>query len=258
MIFSPFVYNIHLLLSLQLKSMVYSGLHLVYCILCTVTKNKLMVIEYKTRTQVVVEAIREKILKGEIKAGEPLRQAALAEELNVSRIPIREALLQLEAEGLVEFEATKLSAEQVTELFELRALLETELLRLAIPNLTDAELDQTAVFLQQMNEAYQHAATSGTWSELNSRFHLSLYRAANRPLTLEMVQNLNSNSDRYIRVHLMLAGGVAKAGPEHVQLLELCRQRQVEQACALLKQHILGAAHEINQLVQKLEADSAD
>ena len=135
-----------------------------------------MVVEYKTRTQVVVEAIREKILTGAIKAGEPLRQAALADELKVSRIPVREALLQLEAEGLVEFEAhkgataTKLSAEQVTELFELRALLECELLRLAIPKLTEAELAQSEQLLQQMSTAYQaalaHAAGVSIEAEL--------------------------------------------------------------------------------------------
>ena len=82
-----------------------------------------MSIIYKTRTQLVVETLREKILSGEIKAGQPLRQAALADELNVSRIPIREALLQLEGEGLVAFEphkgatATELNADQVDELF---------------------------------------------------------------------------------------------------------------------------------------------
>lgn len=219
-----------------------------------------MVVEYKTRTQVVVEAIREKILTGAIKAGEPLRQAALADELKVSRIPVREALLQLEAEGLVEFEAhkgataTRLSAEQVTELFELRALLECELLRLAIPKLTEAELAQSEQLLQQMSMAYQAADTSGSWSELNSRFHMSLYRAANRPLTYEMVQNLNSNSDRYIRVHLMLAGGVKKAEPEHALLLELCRKRQTKDACKLLKEHILHAATEIIELVKKQDS----
>ncbi len=219
-----------------------------------------MVIEYKTRTQVVVEAIREKILTGAIKAGEPLRQAALAEELNVSRIPIREALLQLEAEGLVEFEAhkgataTKLSSEQVTELFELRALLECELLRLAIPRLTEAELAQSEQLLQQMHDAYQHEASSGNWSELNTRFHLSLYRAANRQLTYEIVQNLNSNSDRYIRVHLMLAGGVKKSEPEHAKLLQLCRKRDADAACQLLRDHILHAAAEIIALVRKQEA----
>lgn len=217
-----------------------------------------MVVEYKTRTQVVVEAIREKILTGAIKAGEPLRQAALAQELNVSRIPVREALLQLEAEGLVEFEAhkgataTKLSAEQVTELFELRALLECELLRLAIPKLTDAALAQSEQLLQQMAAAFHDAGTKSSWSELNTRFHLSLYKAAERPLTLEIVQNLIVNSDRYIRVHLLLAGGINKADPEHSALLTLCREQNVKEACRLLHSHITGAADEIIQVLHKM------
>tara|TARA_Y100001963_G_C6759806_1_gene438867 strand:- start:594 stop:1244 length:651 start_codon:yes stop_codon:yes gene_type:complete len=216
-----------------------------------------MVVEYKTRTQVVVEAIREKILTGAIKAGEPLRQAALADELKVSRIPVREALLQLEAEGLVEFEAhkgataTKLSAEQVTELFELRALLECELLRLAIPNLTEAELAQSEQLLQQMASAFHDVGTKSSWSELNTRFHLSLYKAADRPLTFEIVQNLIVNSDRYIRVHLLLAGGINKADPEHSALLNFCRKRQVKEACQLLHNHITGAAKEIVNILLK-------
>ena len=216
-----------------------------------------MVVEYKTRTQVVVEAIREKILTGAIKAGEPLRQAALADELKVSRIPVREALLQLEAEGLVEFEAhkgataTKLSAEQVTELFELRALLECELLRLAIPKLTEAELAQSEQLLQQMASAFHDVGTKSSWSELNTRFHLSLYKAADRPLTFEIVQNLIVNSDRYIRVHLLLAGGINKADPEHSALLNFCRKKQVKEACQLLHNHITGAAKEIVNILLK-------
>jgi len=216
-----------------------------------------MVVEYKTRTQVVVEAIREKILTGAIKAGEPLRQAALADELKVSRIPVREALLQLEAEGLVEFEAhkgataTRLSAEQVTELFELRALLECELLRLAIPKLTEAELAQSEQLLQQMASAFHDVGTKSSWSELNTRFHLSLYKAADRPLTFEIVQNLIINSDRYIRVHLLLAGGINKADPEHSALLNFCRKRQVKEACQLLHNHITGAAKEIVNILLK-------
>ncbi len=111
-----------------------------------------MAIEHKTRTQLVAEAIREKILSGEIKAGEPLRQAALAAELNVSRIPVREALLQLEAEGLVNFEAhkgataTQLNSDQIDEIFDLRALLEAELLRHSITNLTPRDFSKRRRF----------------------------------------------------------------------------------------------------------------
>ncbi|GAB3020836.1 FCD domain-containing protein [Bowmanella dokdonensis] len=216
-------------------------------------------IKHKTRTQLAAEAIREKILTGAIKAGEQIRQAALAEELNISRIPVREALMQLEVEGLVVFEAhkgataTKLSAEQVTELFELRALLESELLRQSIPKLTQTHLARSEALLHKMADAYHANDLSGDWSNLNSQFHMSLYEAANRPLTFELVQNLNTNADRYIRVHLMLAGGANKAEAEHAKLLKLCSQGKIEQACALLRQHILGAAEEIIEMVLKQE-----
>lgn len=217
-----------------------------------------MSIEYKTRTQVVVEVIRQKILSGAIKGGAPLRQAALAAELNVSRIPVREALLQLEAEGLVEFEAhkgataTRLSADQVTELFELRAMLETDLLRRAIPRLTATDFAQADTLRQQMADAYQHQDSAGSWSVLNTQFHLTLYRAAERPLSFELVQQLMTTADRYIRMHLLLAGGVQKADPEHSELLSLCREGRTDAACTLLAQHILGAAEEVKQIVASL------
>lgn len=217
-----------------------------------------MSIEYKTRTQVVVEVIRQKILSGAIKGGAPLRQAALAAELNVSRIPVREALLQLEAEGLVEFEAhkgataTRLSADQVTELFELRAMLETDLLRRAIPRLTATDFAQADTLRQQMAAAYQQQDSAGSWSVLNTQFHLTLYRAAERPLSFELVQQLMTTADRYIRMHLLLAGGVQKADPEHSELLTLCREGRTDAACTLLAQHILGAAEEVKQIVASL------
>lgn len=218
-----------------------------------------MAVEYKTRTQVVVEEIRNRILSGHIKAGEPLRQAALAEELNVSRIPVREALLQLEAEGLVEFEAhkgataTRLSPEQVIELFEIRALLECDLLRRAIPHMTEEVLDAAEQVRQKMNRAFVEKDAVSSWSGLNTEFHLCLYRPAARFKTLELVHNLMINSDRYIRFHLLLAGGVNKADPEHHALLQCCREHDTEGACRILRQHILEAADEIIAVLIKSE-----
>lgn len=214
-----------------------------------------MNIEYKTRTQVVVEAIREKILSGEIPAGERLRQSALADDLNVSRIPIREALLQLEAEGLVEFEVhkgatvTKFSCEQISELFELRALLECELLRLAIPNLSNADIEDSESLLKKMLKAYEDDQLKASWGELNNAFHLSLYAPANRPLTLDMVQNLYVKSDRYIRMHLALAGGLSLADDKHAVILACCKNKDIDQACELLHAHITGSGAELIALI---------
>ncbi|HBF47370.1 MAG TPA: GntR family transcriptional regulator, partial [Shewanella frigidimarina] len=116
---------------------------------------------HKTRTQLVVEALRERILSGHIQGGEPLRQSAIAEQLNVSRIPVREALVQLEAEGLINFEphkgatATLLSVEQVTELFELRAMIESDLLAKAIPNLSDNDIAEAEAVLVKLELAFK-------------------------------------------------------------------------------------------------------
>jgi len=219
-----------------------------------------MGIVYKTRTQLVVETIREKILSGEITAGQPLRQAALADELNVSRIPVREALLQLEAEGLVSFEphkgatATELNVEQVDELFELRAMLEADLLASSIPNLTDEMIDQAQALLEKLDKALGKENAANTWSELNSDYHNCLYSGASRPQTQDLVDTLNKNADRYIRMHLLWAGGISKAESEHNEILTYCRERNVEKAVAVLKQHILGSRDEIKEFLVKRES----
>ncbi len=214
-------------------------------------------IMHKTRTQLVVEALRERILSGEIKGGEPIRQSAIANSLNVSRIPVREALVQLEAEGLVHFEphkgasATLLSVEQVTELFELRVMIESDLLARAIPNLQPHDFEQAEQVLDKLESAFKHQNSVSSWSELNTEFHTCLYKAANRPHTLEVVHGLNTNCDRYIRLQLLLTGGIPTAEREHRQLIELCKNKQIDEATQLLKQHILNAATAIKALVVK-------
>ena len=218
-----------------------------------------MSIVYKTRTQLVVETIREKILCGEIHAGQPLRQAALAAELNVSRIPVREALLQLEAEGLVSFEphkgatATELNIEQVDELFELRAMLESELLRKSIPNLTEADILDAKVILAELDNTLGKENAANKWSELNSQYHNCLYSGAALPQTQDLVHTLNKNADRYIRMHLLWAGGISKVESEHNSLLSLCESGDVDGARALLTKHILGVRDEIKQFLLQRE-----
>jgi len=226
-------------------------------------EKSFMSIVYKTRTQLVVETLREKILSGEIKAGQPLRQAALAEELNVSRIPVREALLQLEAEGLVAFEphkgatATELTASQVDELFELRAMLEADLLASSIPHISDEKLAEATELLSRLDKALGKENAANTWSELNSDYHNCLYSGANRPQTQDLVNTLNKNADRYIRMHLLWAGGISKAESEHNELLSLCKARNVEKSVALLKQHILGSRDEIKEFLSERELAAA-
>ena len=216
-----------------------------------------MSIQYKTRTQLVAEAIRQKILNGDIKAGDPIRQAALAAELDVSRIPVREALLLLEGEGLVNFEAHKgataaqLSATEVDEIFDLRATLEVELLRSSLPNMTQQDFSNAKNALEVLETKMKDVADELEVAVFNKDFHFSLYAGAERPLTREFVENLNRNAERYVRMHIVLAGGVDIAPDEHRKLFELCEKQQVDEACDFLQSHILSAKQGIMDLLER-------
>ncbi len=218
-------------------------------------------IVYKTRTQMVVDILREKILSGDIQAGEPLRQDALAKEFDVSRIPVREALLQLEAQGLVHFEAhkgataTELSLAKIEELFNLRVLLESHVLGLAIDNMTPEVIEQAREILTSFDEALDTGTRVEKWSELNYAFHETLYQAAGMPQTMEIIQQLNTKCDRYIRMQLLFTTGIDKAEQEHNDLLTYCEKRDKTAAVTLLKQHIEEAGDAIRDLLQQQQAE---
>src|SRR5215211_5453414 len=132
-------------------------------------------IQRQTIASMTVEALRERILRGDYPEGEPLRQDALADELGVSRIPVREALRQLEAEGLVTFNphrgavVSTLSLSEIDELFELRADIETDLLRRAIPKTTAEQLERATDVLDEFERALT-AGEAARWGPLNWRF----------------------------------------------------------------------------------------
>ena len=199
----------------------------------------------KTVTSSVVEILREKIISHEIGGGQPLRQDALAAQLNVSRIPIREALLQLEAEGLVQFAphkgavATQVSAEEVDELFSLRSILETDLLVRALRKITDSELEKSQLILEEFDELLKPGADMHAWGALNWKFHKSLYVPADRKRTLNIVRQLHTNCDRYLRMQIQLNADFSRAEKEHHELLRLCEKRDIRAARKCLKDHIL-------------------
>lgn len=208
----------------------------------------------------VADILREKILSGEIVAGEPLRQDALAKEFNVSRIPVREALLQLEAQGLVSFEAhkgataTQLLPAEIHELFGLRALIECHVLECAIDKMTDQDLETAREVLLAFEKAVESGTQVETWSDLNYALHAALYKPAAMPMAMEVIHSLNIKSDRYIRLQLLLTAGIDKAEEEHCELLALCQKRDKAAASALLKKHILEAGQAIHDLLIQQQA----
>ena len=212
----------------------------------------------QTLTSAVADRLRDKILRGEFRAGEQLRQHAIAAEFDVSRIPLREAFRQLEAEGLIEIidhrgaVVSALSPEEIEELFDIRAALESVTLRHAVPRLTEEDLERAEESLVTYERALNDETDFEVWGELHWRFHSSLYAAANRTRSLSLIQTINNNADRYIRLHILfLRDAHHQSKDEHRAILELCRRRDAEAAGQLLERHIAKAGREMKEFITR-------
>ena len=200
---------------------------------------------YKTITASVIDELREQIISGLIQGGSPLRQEVLAQEFGCSLIPIREALLSLKGEGLVEFIphkgaiAKEINIKEVDELFTLRALLECDILARAMPNLAEDDVHRAESILAQFEELLKPGTELQTWGQLNWEFHKALYEPANRAYTLSMVERLHTNCDRYIRLQLQLDEKRSQAHSEHLGIMERVRKKDKAGAVKVLREHIL-------------------
>ncbi|WP_039017384.1 GntR family transcriptional regulator [Halocynthiibacter namhaensis] len=204
--------------------------------------------------EIIANDLRERILSGELGEGEAIRQEALATEYDVSRMPIREALKRLSAEGLVDWAnnrggtVIRHSIDQIGEIFDLRELLEVDLFRRAIPNMTPADFSRCEELMQKMEASYD-GDDVGQWGELNYDYHAALYAASNRDLTRELLNRIGLQSDRYIRMHLSIMKQREPAKDEHRQLLAYAKAGDIENACSLLERHIRRTRDELLEMV---------
>jgi len=214
-------------------------------------------ISRRTAAEQAADIIRERILTGHLAAGTPIRQEHLATELGISRIPLREALKQLEAEGLVTIAPHKgatvaaLSAAEIEELFELRLRLEIWIFGLALPRLGAADFAE----LDRLIAEQQQPDNLARWGDLNWQFHEALYRPANRPVTLKMLKRIHDNIDRYLRFEIASTNGRARALREHETLLAHCRAGDVAKATSLLEAHIRETADSLRTKLNNRASD---
>jgi DNA-binding GntR family transcriptional regulator len=200
-------------------------------------------LKHRTLSSAIVDRLRQEILDGRYAAGSQLRQDALAQAFEVSRIPVREALFQLEAEGFVRIVPHKgaivsgLSLDEINDVFDLRKLLEPRLLASSVPALTARDFAAVA----DMETAFEEAMAArdiGRWGVLNADFHLALYARATQPRTLSIVAGLLQTSDRYTRLQLQRDSSIERAQAEHNELIRLCREARMKEAARLLVDHI--------------------
>jgi DNA-binding GntR family transcriptional regulator len=208
-----------------------------------------------TTVELVTTAIRQRILSGDLAPGEVLRQEALADELGVSRVPIREAITRLTGEGLLTKVPHKgayvaeLSIEEVQETFEIRLRLEPWLFSQAIPHITDAEIAKAEKLVSEMDHA-----DSGVWGQLNWRLHETLYLPARREITLQMLRGLHDRSDRYFRFQVVQVPIREQSHEEHMNLIDACRKRDAKLGAKLLEQHVKTAGQQIISVVGTIMA----
>lgn len=205
----------------------------------------------------LVELIRDRILSGVVAGDAPIRQDALAVELGVSKIPLREALARLEQEGLVRLHANRgffvreLEAGEAEEVYALRLKIEPDAIATAAMQATDAD---HRVARDTLDRLYQVTDARGDGvGAFNRAFHLALIRPSHLLVTCNILERLHVLSERYVRKHLEPLGRDERANDEHQEMLEAWLKRDQARIAELTYTHI---AKTLEDLRQQLSADS--
>jgi DNA-binding GntR family transcriptional regulator len=193
----------------------------------------------RTASDYIAEALRDAILDGQFEDGEELNQVELANHFNVSRVPVREAIRQLQAEGLVSAEPHRrvsvigFSRERIDEAFEVRAVLEDYLLKKAAPRLDEARLERLYSICEELDVTEDRRK----WLDKNREFHRVLHEPSGAKMALALVEQMTLRVERY----LQRAGGVdraAEVGREHRTLLKALENNDIPAARSALELHI--------------------
>lgn len=207
--------------------------------------------------ETIAEVLREAMLQGAFTGGQPLRQDDLAALFGVSRIPVREALRQLTAEGLVTFHprrgATVLSLQpaEAEEILEIRHVLECKAAQLAMPLWTP----ETFVGLGGVLDEAEATGSVDRWSALNFAFHEGLYAPCARPRLLALIRTLNVSVDRYIRLLVSRSDYRLQAQREHRAILAAALVRNGPALAALVEQHAMETARELRRFLTSHEVN---
>lgn len=193
--------------------------------------------------------IREAILQGIFPPGQRLNLDTIAESLGVSRMPVRASLRQLENEGLVRINhhrgasVSVLRPDEINEIYELRILLESYLLKLAMDALDDELIDH----LESIAHELEGTPELGKRLELRYQLYETLYRRANRPRALTQVNMLRGSVGRYLLLQRV------DEHHSHEELIAQLRTRDVESAVAWLVIHLRKVSQKLQDIVANEE-----
>ena len=196
----------------------------------------------RTLSEQIFTIIRERIISGDLPEEQPIRQDALANELGVSKIPLREALARLEQEGLLTSQANRgffvrsLGASEAEEIYELRLAIEPDAAARAARVATTADQDAAREALTALDVAARDALHEV--AHRNRAFHLALVRPLGAALTFQLIERLQVLAERYVVQHLKPAGREDRAHEEHHALLDAWLARDEARVAGFLIEHI--------------------
>jgi len=193
---------------------------------------------------VIEERLRSAILDGRLPPGTAVRQQELATLFGVSRMPVREALRQLEAQSLLKVEMHKgavgapLIGEDAVDTYALRVLLESEALRQSIPLLDASDIASARGYIQQLENETRHAEIG----RLNRLLHMTLYSKASNRKLLRLIEDELNEEERFLRFHLSSMGLGKLTQDDHNALVDAASDKLVDEAVAVLERHLNSGA----------------
>jgi DNA-binding GntR family transcriptional regulator len=196
--------------------------------------------ERLSTTDHIVDALRRAIQSGDLEDGVELSQVGLAQHFGVSRVPVREALRALEAEGWVTAPTNlrayvqSLSPDEIDEIFRARFLLEPDLIGRSIPQMDATVIADLRARCDEMDAMQDHAG----WVGRNREFHRALLAPSGATYTIGLIEQMTAQVERYLRRHYAQSDRHGDAGAEHRALVDAVAAKDVRTAKAILREHI--------------------
>jgi DNA-binding GntR family transcriptional regulator len=219
-----------------------------------------MPIKHRTLDAFVVDELRERIVSGALEAGTKIDQQALAEELGVSRMPVREALRRLSAEGFVELLShrgavvVQLSVEEIIEIYEMRGVLQGLAARLAVPNYTDEDIAEIKRLLDEMDATQDVQA----WITLNGEFHRHIEGPANAKRLDELIERLTLQCAPYLQISVHFLHAQSSPQELHHEIYKAVESRDAEALEAAVRAHLSSWGGDVAGFVRDRAAADAD
>ncbi len=211
---------------------------------------------YLPLRDVVFQTLRAAILRGELKPGERLMELQLASKLGVSRTPIREAIRMLEQEGLAitiprkGAEVAKMTEKDMEDVLQIRCVLEDLAVRVSCHKITDSELRELKIAMADFAEKTAQDNVVEL-AKADVIFHDIIYKAADNPKLLLLLNNLREQMYRYRTEYLKEIEIHPRLIQEHQEIVEALEKRDEERVAGIVRQHLKNQEEAVKKIIRE-------